>query len=204
MGGCVSLARKESISSACTTFVFVHIIMHVTLYVCVCVCVCVSPSVYVCVCVCVCVCIRLCVYLSVCVFVCVCVCVCVCLWWVFKFFSCVSSHEYAPEGKYPAIFDENSVPVILGKIKRIKSMQPKSFDEEGITKSSVYIYKHFNVIKLYYDVYLNIMYVYMYVKFAVYCFRIVVKRMYVCTYVIIYYMHVHTIRFCSKEKEEDD
>ena len=49
--------------------------------------------------------------------------------------SCVSSNEIAPEGKYPAIFDENSDPVVLGKIKRIKSMQPKSLDEDEITKS---------------------------------------------------------------------
>jgi len=49
--------------------------------------------------------------------------------------SCVSSNDIAPEGKYPAIFDENSDPVVLGKIKRIKSMQPKSLDEDEITKS---------------------------------------------------------------------
>ena len=50
-------------------------------------------------------------------------------------YSCVSSNNIAPEGKYPAIFDENSDPVVLGKIKRIKSMQPKSLDEEEITRS---------------------------------------------------------------------
>ncbi|XP_065898907.1 microcephalin-like isoform X2 [Dysidea avara] len=49
--------------------------------------------------------------------------------------ACVSSNNIAPEGKYPAIFDENSDPVVLGKIKRIKSMQPKSLDEEEITRS---------------------------------------------------------------------
>ena len=51
------------------------------------------------------------------------------------FYSCISSHDIAPEGKYPAIFDDNSNPIILGKIKRIKSMQPKSLDEEEITRS---------------------------------------------------------------------
>lgn len=53
--------------------------------------------------------------------------------------SCISAHEIAPEGKYPPIY-ENSDPVILGKIKRIKSMQPKSLDEEGITKSGTYVH----------------------------------------------------------------
>ena len=58
---------------------------------------------------------------------------------VYTFFSCVSAHDIAPEGKYPAIFDDNSNPIILGKIKRIKSMQPKSLDEEEITRSGKYI-----------------------------------------------------------------
>jgi len=53
--------------------------------------------------------------------------------------SCISAHEIAPEGKYPAIFDQNSDPVVLGKIKRIKSMQPKSFDEEEIARNGNYI-----------------------------------------------------------------
>ena len=57
--------------------------------------------------------------------------------------SCISAHEIAPEGKYPPIY-ENSDPVILGKIKRIKSMQPKSLDEEGITKSGMYMHYDYN------------------------------------------------------------
>ena len=57
---------------------------------------------------------------------------------LFTLCSCISAHEIAPERKYPPIY-ENSDPVILGKIKRIKSMQPKSLDEEGITKSGTCI-----------------------------------------------------------------
>ncbi|XP_062507282.1 microcephalin-like isoform X2 [Corticium candelabrum] len=43
--------------------------------------------------------------------------------------SCRQTGEIASEAKYPVIYNE-STPVILGKLKRMKSMQPKSFDEQ--------------------------------------------------------------------------
>lgn len=82
-----------------------------------------------------------CMYLDMYIRMCVCsyVRTYVCTYFGCLFFSCVSAHDIAPEGKYPAIFDDNSNPIILGKIKRIKSMQPKSLDEEEITRSGKYI-----------------------------------------------------------------
>ena len=52
--------------------------------------------------------------------------------------SCKRANDWISEAKYPVITrdtsDPTSTPVVLGKIKRIKSMQPKPLEEE-ISKS---------------------------------------------------------------------
>ena len=52
--------------------------------------------------------------------------------------SCKRANDWISEAKYPVITrdtaDASSTPVVLGKIKRIKSMQPKPLEEE-IAKS---------------------------------------------------------------------
>ena len=59
------------------------------------------------------------------------------------FFSCKRANDWISEAKYPVITRDSSetagptgggTPVVLGKIKRVKSMQPKPLEEE-IAKS---------------------------------------------------------------------
>ena len=45
--------------------------------------------------------------------------------------SCKRANDRVSEAKYPAIVNElTGSPVVLGKLKRIKSMQPKPLEEE--------------------------------------------------------------------------
>ena len=48
-------------------------------------------------------------------------------------YSSKRAHDRVSEAKYPVLCGSDS-PVVLGKIKRIKSMQPKPLEDE-ITKS---------------------------------------------------------------------
>ena len=43
---------------------------------------------------------------------------------------CKRVNDRVSEAKYPVISNEGGTPVVLGKIKRVKSMQPKPLEEE--------------------------------------------------------------------------
>ena len=44
--------------------------------------------------------------------------------------SCKRCNERVSEAKYPVISEGMESPVVLGRIKRMRSMQPKPFEEE--------------------------------------------------------------------------
>ena len=54
---------------------------------------------------------------------------------LFLLISCNRCNERVSEAKYPVILEGTESPVVLGRVKRMRSMQPKPFEEDEIARS---------------------------------------------------------------------